>query len=204
MPRAVLLLATAASAFDWVNPRYWALQAETAKLVGAAVRKGSEVLEVDAVDGAKNLYYLPPGCTVTQWLDDAEAAKDLGPTRQAAGNNGLGLDVIRSRDGGRKPPRMAPEYYDAALCLGALGRAAARGGVEAAVETCDAALKALKPDGRLIFVEQADAEPLLAAALDESDLVAECDAQQQHGAILGVVRRAAGAKAPGKEKGFGR
>ena len=95
----------------------------------------------DAADGAKNLYYLPLGCTVTQWLDDAEAAKDLGPTRQAAGNNGLGLDVVKCRDGGKKPPRLAPEYYDAALCLGALGRAASRGGVEAAAGTRVASLR---------------------------------------------------------------
>ena len=143
---------------------------------------------------------MPIGCSVTQWLDEKRAKDDLAPTRLAASKNGLGLEAVACRDNGRKPPRLKEASFDACLVLGALGRAAARGGPDAAVETAEAALRALKPDGRLVFVEQEDAEPLLAAALDESDLVAECDARQEHGAILGVVRRAA--LKGGKTKGF--
>lgn len=192
-------------ALDWVNPRYWQLQASTAKLVKAAIRKGSAVLEVDAVDGAKNLYYLPLGCAVTQWLNPLEASKDLGPTMQAASKNGQSLEVVKARDGGRKAPRLQPESFDAVLVFGALGRAAPRG-PEAVFETCEAALKALKPEGRLVFVERTDdAELLLATALDDSDLVGSCESSREHGAILGVVTRgldAAGRKRAKSPKGF--
>ena len=128
---------------------------------------------------------------MTQWLDDFEAQKDIGPVTVAANKNGLALDVVRCRDRGRKPPRLAPEYFDAAIALGALGRANERGGIDAAVATADAVLRALKPDGRLVFVEPAGCEAILAAALDDSPWVADCDARAENGAILGVVTRGA-------------
>ena len=102
--RMLLALLATAQALDWVNPKYWQLQASTAKLVGASIGRGSSVLEVDAVDGAKNLYYLPLGCTVTQWLNPREAAKDIGPTKLAASKNGQGLETVNARDNGRKAP----------------------------------------------------------------------------------------------------
>ena len=194
---ALVTSLSVASAFDWINPRYWQLQAETAKLIGAAVRRGNAVLEVDAVDGAKNLYYLPLGCSVTQWVGAAAASQDLGPTRQAAAKNGLGLEIAKTRSDAR-PPKLAAGAFDAALTLGALGRARDRGGLDAAAATAEAALAALRPDGLLVFVEDAASEATLAACLDESPLVAECDARVEHGAILGVARRAPDAK----KKGF--
>ena len=188
LSRALFLLTTA-HALDWVNPKYWQLQASTAKLVSACIGRGSTVLEVDAVDGAKNLYYLPMGCTITQWLNPQEAAKDIGPTKMAASKNGCGLETVNARDNGRKAPRLQPESFDACLMFGALARAAPRG-PEAVFETCDAALRALKPDGRLVFVERTDdAELLLATALDDSELVADCESSREHGAIIGVVTR---------------
>ena len=190
MRRVLALHALATTcALDWVNPKYWQLQASTARLVGASIGRGSTVLEVDAVDGAKNLYYLPLGCTITQWLNPREAAKDIGPTRMAASKNGQGLETVNARDNGRKAPRLQPESFDACLMFGALARAAPRG-PEAVFETCDAALRALKPDGRLVFVERTDdAELLLATALDDSKLVADCESSREHGAIIGVVTR---------------
>ena len=57
-------------------------------------------------------------------------------------------------------------------------------------KTVSSALRALKPDGRLVFVERTDdAELLLATALDDSDLVADCESSREHGAIIGVVTR---------------
>ena len=132
---------------------------------------------------------MPMGCTITQWLNPREAAKDIGPTKLAASKNGQGLETVNARDNGRKAPRLQPESFDACLMFGALARAAPRG-PEAVFETCDAALRALKPDGRLVFVERTDdAELLLATALDDSELVADCESSREHGAIIGVVTR---------------
>ena len=202
--RMLLALLATTQALDWVNPKYWQLQASTAKLVSACIGRGSTVLEVDAVDGAKNLYYLPLGCTVTQWLNPREAAKDIGPTKLAASKNGQGLETVNARDNGRKAPRLVPESFDACLMFGALARAAPRG-PDAVFETCDAALRALKPDGRLVFVERTDdAELLLATALDDSDLVADCESSREHGAIIGVVTRGLdpAKRKKSKKKGF--
>ena len=149
MRRALALHVIATTyALDWVNPKYWQLQASTAKLVGAAIGRGSTVLEVDAVDGAKNLYYLPLGCSVTQWLNPQEAAKDIGPTKMAASKNGCGLETVNARDNGRKAPRLQPESFDACLMFGALARAAPRG-PDAVFDTCDAALRAQRVSAQL-------------------------------------------------------
>ena len=78
-------------------------------------------------------------------------------------------------------------------------------GPEAVFDTCDAALRALKPDGRLVFVERTDdAELLLATASDDSDLVADCESSREHGAIIGVVTRGLdpAKRKKSKKKGF--
>ena len=63
---------------DWINPKYWALQASTAKLIGAAVGRGSSVLEVDAVDGAYRPRESRSGATAARkW---GTAAASLRPT----------------------------------------------------------------------------------------------------------------------------
>ena len=69
------------------------------------------------------------------------------------------------------------------------------------VQAAEAAAEGARLAAELLQVE-VEASEARSAALDESALVAECDAQQQHGAILGVVRRAADPRA--KEKGFAR
>ena len=56
MRRALALLATA-HALDKVNPKYWQLQGVDRWANRRLYGRGSTVLEVDAVDGAKNLYY---------------------------------------------------------------------------------------------------------------------------------------------------
>ena len=70
MRRALALHALATTyALDWVNPKYWQLQASTAKLVGAAIGRGSTVLEVDAVDGAKKSVSACPKSTCSATYD---------------------------------------------------------------------------------------------------------------------------------------
>ncbi|KAJ1454894.1 hypothetical protein M885DRAFT_521186 [Pelagophyceae sp. CCMP2097] len=184
----VALLVCPAAAFEWLKPVYWQRQAATAKLVGSAVSRGNRVLEVDAVEGAKNLYYLPFGCSVTQWLGTDEALKEFGPVGVAAQNLGLTVEVAKCRKTTRLP-LLEPSYFDRALCIGALERALNRGGDEAAAAMLDLALKAVKPNGRLCFVEEAKEmnEKALAAILDEHPLVADCVATVENGYILGVV-----------------
>lgn len=182
----VSILLTTVSAFNPFN--YWKLEEIKTRLLGT-ISRGSSVLDIDCVDGAKHLYYLPFGCSVTQWLNEEEAAKDRGPVAAAAQKLGLTVTDVKARAYGF--PKLQGGAFDACVSMGAVGRAKQRGGDEAATQLIDVALEALKPDGRLYMVEPDPAlvTPILASALDENPYVKECEASEEHGAIICVVTR---------------
>lgn len=142
---------------------------------------------MDATEGAKFLYYLPFGCSITQWVSVEEAAKDRGPVMLAAQKLGQTVETVKCRASGT--PRLEPFAFDACISIGAVGRAGKLGGVEAAATSVNAALQALKPQGRFFLVEGDPkfVEPLLAAALDENEFVDNCTATVEDDAIICVV-----------------
>ena len=65
----------------------------------SSVPERARILEIDAIDGHKNLYYLPAGCSITQWLDEAPTATEEFKTNQTA---------TKSRPCVRRTPRARP------------------------------------------------------------------------------------------------
>ena len=183
---SLLVLCVGARGFDFLKPKYWKDQILVTKLL-SGVPKGSKVLEIDASD-AKNLYYLPIGCDVTQWYETSPKDEDRAPVTLAANKLGLAVKVTLAR-GPNKAPRLEAASYDAAFCVRALGRASERGGADAARTVVDAALECVKPgDGVFYFLEDAKNEALLASVLDDHPLVADCEATVENESIVGYVR----------------
>lgn len=195
------------AAFDFLKPRYWSDQMLVTKLL-SGVPKGSKVLEIDCVDGAKNLcvrralpsraarharpfrYYLPMGCDVKQWYASPPKEADRGPITMAANKLGLAVEVVLARASG-KPPKLDDGAYDACFGVRCLERAYARGGEDEARRVVDAAMDACKPDaGTFLFLEDPRSEGLLAALLDEHPLVGGVEAAVENDAIVGFARRA--------------
>lgn len=178
---SAVALANCAWSFEFFTPSYWQQQQQCVKLLGL-IPKGSSVLELDAVDGAKYMYYLPFGCEVTQRVENLEKE---GPVTLAAQKLGMSVYFAEPED------ELEDDYFDAAFSIGAVKRAGAKGGTDAAIQLLDEALRCLAPNGKLYFIEAGadECEPLLAAALDKSPYVRTCTASVDNGAIVGVVTK---------------
>ena len=173
--------------FEFLKPSYWQQQQACVKLL-STIPRGSKVLEIDAMEGAKYLYYLPFGCSVTQWARPKNMEKNRGPTSLAASKLGLTVDFVRAE---QIPETLNLNSFDAAVSVGAVTRAE---DPESATQLVEAVMRALAPGGRLYFLESPaeDAEKLLSAALDANDMVKDCVASTEKGAIIGVVTKVDG------------
>ena len=96
----------------------------------SSVPERARILEIDAIDGHKNLYYLPAGCSITQWLDEAPTATEEFKTNQTAKTKELDVRTVLPRAPDR-PPKLPKDEFDVAFGVRCLQRALARGGSKA-------------------------------------------------------------------------
>ena len=105
----------------------------------SSVPERARILEIDAIDGHKNLYYLPAGCSITQWLDEAPTATEEFKTNQTAKTKELDVRTVLPRAPDR-PPKLPKDEFDVAFGVRCLQRALARGGSKAAKRLVDEVL----------------------------------------------------------------
>ena len=155
----------------------------------SSVPERARILEIDAIDGHKNLYYLPAGCSITQWLDEAPTATEEFKTNQTAKTKELDVRTVLPRAPDR-PPKLPKDEFDVAFGVRCLQRALARGGSRAAKRLVDEVLASCAPHtGKFCFIEGTEMEATLAEILDEHPLVRDCDVIVDKGSICGWAWR---------------
>ena len=155
----------------------------------SSVPERARILEIDAIDGHRNLYYLPAGCSITQWLEDKPTATAEFKTNQTAKTKKLDVVTVLPRAPDR-PPRLPKDEFDVAFGVRCLQRALARGGSRAAKRLVDEVLASCAPHtGKFCFIEGTEMEATLAELLDEHPLVRDCDVIVDKGSICGWARR---------------
>ena len=128
----------------------------------SSVPERARILEIDAIDGHKNLYYLPAGCSITQWLDEAPTATEEFKTNQTAKTKELDVRTVLPRAPDR-PPKLPKDEFDVAFGVRCLQRALARGGSRAAKRLVDEVLASCAPHtGKFCFIEGTEMEATLA------------------------------------------
>ena len=128
----------------------------------SSVPERARILEIDAIDGHRNLYYLPAGCSITQWLDEAPTATQEFKTNQTAKTKELDVCTVLPRAPDR-PPRLPKDEFDVAFGVRCLQRALARGGSRAAKRLVDEVLASCAPHtGKFCFIEGTEMEATLA------------------------------------------
>ena len=129
-----------------VNPAYWNRQFVTASHVSNNVPKGSTVLELGK--DAKNLYYLDGAESATLIIPPSNQKITEGPIREAAAKLNLPFSLFTEQALDTIP--IQTNSFDAALCFDMLD-----GAPEQAAQGAVALLSsALKPGGRLLFLER--------------------------------------------------
>ena len=113
----------------------------------SSVPERARILEIDAIDGHRNLYYLPAGCSITQWLDEAPTATEEFKTNQTAKTKELDVRTVLPRAPDR-PPKLPKDEFDVAFGVRCLQRALARGGSRAAKRLVDEVLASCAPSRR--------------------------------------------------------
>ena len=172
---------------DAIIPRR--LQERQVRGLLSSVPERARILEIDAIDGHKNLYYLPAGCSITQWLDEAPTATEEFKTNQTAKTKELEVQTVLPRAPDR-PPKLPKDEFDVAFGVRCLQRALARGGSKAAKRLVDEVLASCAPHtGKFCFIEGTAMEATLAEILDEHPLVRDCDVIVDKGSICGWARR---------------
>ena len=131
---------------SWVNPAYWSRQFVTAQHIANNVPNNSKVLELGK--DAKNLYYLnsPGACTLIVPPSNYEIKE--GPIREAAVKLDVPFTLWTNKALDTIP--LTQQSFDAALCFDMLD-AAPEQAVQGALSLLG---NALKPGGRLIFLER--------------------------------------------------
>ena len=158
---------------DAIIPRR--LQERQVRGLLSSVPERARILEIDAIDGHRNLYYLPAGCSITQWLEDKPTATEEFKTNQTAKTKELDVRTVLPRAPDR-PPRLPKDEFDVAFGVRCLQRALARGGSRAAKRLVDEVLASCAPHtGKFCFIEGTEMEATLAELLDEHPLVRDCD-----------------------------
>ncbi len=122
---------------DAIIPRR--LQERQVRGLLSSVPERARILEIDAIDGHRNLYYLPAGCSITQWLDEAPTATEEFKTNQTAKTKELDVRTVLPRALDR-PPKLPKDEFDVAFGVRCLQRALARGGSRAAKRLVDEVL----------------------------------------------------------------
>ena len=155
----------------------------------SSVPERASILEIDAIDGHRNLYHLPAGCSITQWLEDKPTATEEFKTNQTAKTKELDVRTVLPRAPDR-PPKLPTDKFDVAFGVRCLQRALARGGQKAAKRLVDEVLASCAPHtGKFCFIEGTEMESTLAEILDEHPLVRDCDVIVDKGSLCGWARR---------------